>query len=376
MGRWIAGFLVTALFVTALAIAWASDSEVKTGKESYFDTGPMVQIGNTGGQTGIVICWRTAKKSSGEVNYWKYYDIKGPVSPKLEIAEPATSHEVTLKNLEPGIRYEYQVLSDGQLLGEGTFYTGKDVSQPFRFAVFGDSGSGLPRQYQVAQQVSLWQAELILHTGDLIYPRGEDKNYPAQFYQPYRNLLRRVFFMPSPGNHDYGTDDCGPWRKNFSLPGKELYYSFDFANAHFIALDSNRITDEQTSWLEKDLASSKSEWKFVYFHHPAFSVKKNRVDNEKIKASWQPLFEKYGVNIVFAGHDHLYARFRPINGVLYIVEGVGGKSLYEVSDDDARIEKSDNQQYGFGLVQVYGNWLQFYHISADGKILDTFKLNK
>jgi predicted phosphodiesterase len=268
------------------------------------------------------------------------------------------------------------VISNDKILAQAIFQTGKTAEQPFKFAVFGDSGSGKTSQYEVAAQIEKHRVDFILHTGDIVYPSGEDEFYRARFYQPYKDILARIPIFPVLGNHDYETDDGKPWVNNFCLPGEERYYSFDYANAHFIALDSYRIDAKSAAWLERDLKRAAKLWKVVVFHEPPFSNKSGRTGSAGARRLWLPLFEKYKVDLVFSGHDHMYTRFKPRGGVIYIVEGLGGNSMNKINRDAGHVEFTDNTRFGFGLVEVAGRKLIFRHITADGAVLDTLTLVK
>src|SRR5206468_2418741 len=124
----------------------------------------------------------------------------------------------------------------------------------------------------------------------------------------------------------------------------ERFYSFDHGDAHFTVLDSNSCCDAtQRSWLETDLATTPRKWKFVFFHHTPYSCASGFFSNGSniaVRTSWGPLFEQYGVDIVFDGHDHLYERSSYVDdfhvdgsggsdglGTYYVMTGGGGKSL-------------------------------------------------
>ena len=334
--------------------------------------GPMVQVGNSDGTTSLAVVWRTAEASTSRVDY-------GP-TPALGLRvvdyRLTQYHAVVLRDLRPSSRYHYRVLSDNQVLAQAVLQTGKRPGEPFRFAVFGDSGSGKRDQYELARLVEQHQVDLIVHTGDVVYPSGEDKYYRAKFYLPYKRLLERIPIFPVMGNHDFETSGGQPWLDNFFLPGAERFYSFDYSNAHFSALDSYHIDAASAHWLDQDLAKTDKTWKIVYFHEPPFSNKTDRTGSAGARNLWVPLLEKYQVDIVFSGHDHLYTRFKTRAGVTYIVEGLGGYSRYEINKDARNVESTDNREYGFGLVEVAGPSLIFRHISASGKVLDSFTLQK
>src|SRR5262249_12841171 len=126
----------------------------------------------------------------------------------------------------------------------------------------------------------------------------------------------------------------------FPLPNNGAWYSFDWANAHFICLDSNQELGEDTEqyrWLEKDVAASRAEWKVVFFHHPLFSAHPTRPINAN-RWSWQPLFQRMGVPVVLTGHDHFYERCLPIGSATaatpettwQFTTGGGGAPLYPI----------------------------------------------
>ena len=130
--------------------------------------------------------------------------------------------------------------------------------------------------------------------------------------------------MPILGNHDLNNVGAANWAssveiKMFLLPrnapagSEERYYSFDDGDAHFTVLDSNppRSAPTQTNWLANDLATTTRKWKFVFFHHTSYSCATGIASlgsDTNIRNTWGPIFEHYGVDIVFDGHDHIYER--------------------------------------------------------------------
>lgn len=334
----------------------------------------MIQLGNTDGQTEIIVTWRTYEKSDSRVDYGANYELT------ITDQNLTDRHEILINRLKPNSSYPYRIFSDGRWLTKAVFQTSKSEDQPFWFAVLGDSGSGRIIQYAVARRLEKQNPDFILHTGDLVYLKGEDKKYFRRFYGPYKKSLKRIPFFPSLGNHDYHNLEV--YLQNFVLPdstGEERYYSFDYGNAHIVILDSNRIDEFQTEWLEKELVNSRKLWNFVVFHHPPFSncLKDSRYQSGdvNVREFWMPLFEKYGVDIVFLGHNHIYTRYKPRNGVVYIVEGVGGASLY-TAQWIPEVDFTDDEHYGFGLVEIDNGHLIFKHITSDGEILDEFSLFK
>ena len=202
--------------------------------------------------------------------------------------------------------------------------------EPVRFVVFGDSGSGGERQYAVLDQLYTVKFDLMLHTGDVAYDSGTARELEQHFFDVYAPLIASIPAFPTSGNHDYATDGAAPFRAAFDLPdngapaGIERWYSFDWGDIHFVALDTERVNREQVEWLDRDLAGSKLPWTVVYLHRPPFSSGDHGSDQD-VRRSFVPVFERYGVDVVFAGHDHHYERTVPQNGVTYIVTGGGGR---------------------------------------------------
>ncbi len=376
--RRAAWLLAGVLGLGLIGACWHSFSS-GSGGESRFLGGPMLQRGDANGKTEIYVVWRTPEESDSKVRYWREREENFQ---EVGDVTPTRYHSVKLTDLSPKESYRYEAHSGGKKIGEGWIYR-LDTGSSFGFAVLGDSGSGSDDQYAVAKEIGAHGADFILHTGDLIYPRGEDGDYPKQFFAPYKTLIANAVFYPAIGNHDLSTADGSAWLKNFVLPGKELYYHFDYSNADFIALNSNTVDDESVEWLDAELAKCDKDWKFVYFHHPPFSNAAGRNGprggNNAVRDRWLPVMKKHRVDLVFCGHDHLYTRFGQVGSEamdpVVIVEGCGGKNLYQTVYNE-KVQFTDNKNFGFGMVEVYGKTLRFRHITADGKVLDTFTITK
>lgn len=105
---------------------------------------------------------------------------------------------------------------------------------------------------------------------------------------------------------------------------------FDWGDVHFVGLDTQDLADEQTLWLDRDLASTKARWKVAYLHRPPLSSGQHGTQAD-VRKRFVGLFEKHHVQLVLAGHDHDYERTRPQHGVTYVVTGGGGRSTRAVS---------------------------------------------
>ena len=227
----------------------------------------------------------------------------------------------TLTDLITGTEVLYRVSTSGVELASGSFRTAAGPDQPFSFAAIGDSGTGSTAQYAVADRMVVLDPNFVLHTGDVVYPDGQADGYDPFFFQPYQTLARRAPIFPTLGNHDYHSQRGQPYLDAFYLPhnnpaNTERYYSFDWGDAHFTALDFNTGPDaDQLAWLKDDLAATDKRWKFVFYHQAIYSSGPHGYESwvEAKRQLLAPIFEQHHVDIVFNGHDHDYERFVPLN---------------------------------------------------------------
>jgi len=257
----------------------------------------------------------------------------------VETSPKQKKHFVTLNALLPDTTYHYKLSGGGKnLTSDLTFKTAPDSSGlKMAFIAFGDSGSGIYSQGQVADAIGKVEFDLAIHTGDVVYPNGSDADYFKKFFSPYREWLTSTPLWPSLGNHDIMSGNGAPYLENFALPNgnnaKERYYSFDWGHAHFVSLSTgdslqSQPPSPQYTWLADDLAQSAATWKFVFFHEPIFATgsHKERQDLDHLAG----LFTNHDVDVVFQGHNHHYERLDQYQGQgpIYIVTGGGGAILY------------------------------------------------
>jgi 3',5'-cyclic AMP phosphodiesterase CpdA len=161
--------------------------------------------------------------------------------------------------------------------------------------------------------------------------------------------------------------------------GGRLYYSFTAPkqDARFFALDSNRLTREQLRWLETELAATRERWKIVFLHHPLYSSGRRHGSDERLRAQLEPIFVRFGVSVVFSGHDHFYERSRPQQGVTYFVTGSGGKLRRgNAGPGQAFSARVADQQLVFLAGEIDGDVLSFNAIDATGRVVDAGRLHR
>jgi len=199
------------------------------------------------------------------------------------------------------------------------------------------------------------------------------------FFNTTKELIKGVPYYPELGNHEGNSQN---YYDLFYLPigggsNNEEWYSFNYGNAHIIALDSNvRYLAEQLTWLEKDLAQAadKYQWIFVFFHHPPYSSSTHGSEFSTL-TDWINLFEKYKVDMVFNGHDHIYERSLS-NNVQYIVTGSGGAPQYAINQRPNPKQVYAERALHFCKLSIDGSSLRFEMVRANGTIGDAFDVTE
>jgi len=343
--------------------------------------------------TSVVIKWETAAPRNSEVLYRK------PGEKRWQAARgngQAVLHETLLPGLKPGTRYEYCVPDGAMKPGEGggpvvRFRTPLKNPRRVRFVVYGDTRT-LPDRHRAVINAILKRGgeelDFVVHTGDLIADGRRRERWGPEFFEPAAPLMNHVPFYPVLGNHERNTK---LYFDLFALPGNERYYSLRRGPAHVIFLDSNWPMEpgsEQYKWLVADLEQAKAPWRFVVCHHPPYtSGPHGRLDKtgrpaEKpirdLRRHLEPLFERYGVAAVFAGHDHIYERSVK-NGVQYVVTGGGGAPLYDAPPDKTRNPFSKvlkTHVNHFCVLDVTADRMKMSVYGTDGALVDGVDLNR
>jgi len=265
------------------------------------------------------------------------------------------------------------VKTDSTVLStDATFRTAADASRDnFVFVAMGDHRSNPSAHLSVVNRVIAINPDLCVDTGDLVGNGDNASEWDPQFFTPEKELMKSVCLFPAIGNHEY---DYTNYLDYFYLPtgpGNERYYSFDYGNAHFVALDTNisySAGSAQYTWFVNDLQSTTKPWRFVYFHHPPYSSSSHG-SNTNVRAQLCPVIEANGVQMVFSGHDHDYERSY-VNGVYYIVTGGGGAPLYPAGTSSWT--QFSASAYHACKVSIAGNNLTLEAIKPDGTVIDSF----
>lgn len=323
--------------------------------------GPYLQSATP---TSMVVRWRTDATEGSVVSYGTE---RNQLTSTAKAEGVSTEHVVQLTGLKPNTKYYYVATAaavpppaaEKKSTAEDapgkapihTFTTPPPVgpAQPTRIWVLGDPGTKNAVQtavrdayykYTGSRPTDLW-----LLLGDNAYPDGTDADYQKAIFEMYPTLLRTSPVWPALGNHDgksaNSITQSGVYYDIFTLPtrgqaggvvsGTEAYYAFDYANIHFICLDSHDSdrTPEgaMMQWLKADLAATQRDWIIAYFHHPTYTKGTHDSDKDSdsqgrmndMRAIFLPVLEQGGVDLVLTGHSHVYERS-------WLMDGHYGKS--------------------------------------------------
>ena len=246
-------------------------------------------------------------------------------------------------------------------------------SNSVRFAAIGDMGTGDAAQYEVAQRMlaarQAFPFDFVIMLGDNIYGGSSPRDFEKKFEAPYKPLLDAgVKFYAALGNHDNPNER---FYKLFNMEGA-TYYTFKKGNVRFFVLDSDYMDPKQLAWLETQLRNAGTgDWKICYFHHPLYSSGKMHGSSIELRLLLEPLFTKYGVDVVFSGHDHVYERVQPQKGIYYFTEGSSGQLRNgDLAKTNMTLKGFDTDRT-FMLIEVTGADLYFQTLSRTGDTVDS-----
>ncbi|MEA2077491.1 MAG: metallophosphoesterase [Candidatus Marinimicrobia bacterium] len=291
-------------------------------------------------------------------------------------------HNAELNGLLPDTKYYYKVSNDSDLY-RGSFTTAPDSNETaIKFFVYGDTRTYPQDHDKVAEQIiEKYSADselhsIILSVGDLVGNGDYEGDWDNQFFnQDYPNIMEMLGNLPYQsciGNHEKSGI---LFKKYFPYPFVNgRYWSFDYGPAHFVVVDqyTNYSTgSEQLNWIENDLSSTDKIWKIMMFHEPGWSAGGH--GNEiPVQNYLQPLCEEYNVQIVFAGHNHYYARAE-VNDVTHITTGGGGAPIYSADENYPNIVTATSAHH-YCIVSIDNNSLFCEALDINNSVLDSFTI--
>ena len=425
--------------------------------------GPYLQMGTP---SSMIVRWRTDGFTDTKLSYGTEV---GNLDTTIEIDALTNEHEVLITGLESSTRYFYGIGNSEATFAGGDadhfFKTSPPTgsNEPVRIWVIGDSGQcaidqdGCDEAAAVMNEYLEWAAEnggrtadIVLMLGDNAYNDATDSETTRGLFEPFAKVLRNHVLWPVPGNHEFGASDSptqsGPYYEAFTLPkraeaggvasGTEAYYSYDYGNVHFVALDSHD-TDRDApdssetnicpgdgtggamyNWLCEDLAATTQDFIISYWHHPPYTKGSHDSDNREdsdgrmhdMRERFVPVLEHYGADLNLSGHSHSYERsflidghyglagsyrrFRhakdtssgdPAFGAYTKDQGANQGSVYSVVGSSSKNQGdlfehpimvySENIE-GSVVIDIEGPQMDAYFIRNDGAVNDVYRLNK
>ena len=393
------GFVGSVLCVAALALNCLVGSAAQAQSVSR---GPYLQ---QGAPNSVIVRWRTSASTGTVVRYGL---SAANLNQTTTISGSRTEHVVPLSNLTPATRYYYSIGNSGGALAGGDSSTFFETSpavgstNPVRIWAIGDSGSANANAQSVYNAyrslAGSTYTDLWLMLGDNAYNDGTDSEYQAAVFEMYPELLRQTPVWPTLGNHDGHSADSasesGPYYDIFSLPrqgevggvasGTEAYYAFNYANIHFVVLDSyesSRSTaGAMLTWLQQDLQAASADWLVAFWHHPPYTKGSHNSDTEgaliDMRENALPILESYGVDLVLSGHSHSYERSFLLDGHYGISGTLTGNMVVDGGDgrsdgDGAYTKATEGLASHEGAVYVVAGasgsdgWLGRFYIGWD-----------
>ena len=305
--------------------------------------GPYLQKGNS---NSVTIKWRTNTSTESIINYGTSLGALGSIAFDNTLK---TQHELIIPSLTANTKYYYEIAdSDGVYVAESSemyVKTSPNVGdqQFVRAWILGDAGTANQDQRDVRDQyynyvatagVNPNQTDMILFLGDNAYNNGTDSEYQSAVFDVYGDMLKKSVAWSTLGNHDgyssTSSTQTGPYYDIFSFPttaecggtssGTEAYYSYDYANIHFIVLESHQLYNDATqmAWCLSDIQATTQDWIIAIFHHPPYTKGSHNSDSETqlvaMRNNFLSILEDNGVDLVLSGHSHSYERSYFING--------------------------------------------------------------
>lgn len=348
--------------------------------------GPFLQLPEP---DGVTVAWSTDALVGGSVDWGSDPSCADGT---VDTAAPARRHTAHLPLPHDGRDYHYRVRSGNVVLADGVALRApRAADQRWRAVVYGDFGTHVSPTRTLGLAVHAVNPDLQLTVGDNNQRDGAPGDYDPQWFRPFAEVMRYAPIMPALGNHDWPAREGFWMQEYFTLPQNgpaepagllEKNYSFDYGSVHFAFIDTEYFEKNRTAemaairdWLRDDLAATDKPWKIVILHRPPHTSLGNHGPQQRVREYICPVIEEAGVQIVFQGHNHLYERSQPINGVRYLTVGGTTVSTYPIKERQIASAFLKNDSSFLGRFEMEGPLFDFEMRSWEGTFIDRLYLN-
>jgi len=350
LGAWLG----TLLLVAGLLISGSAPAQAATARPSSVTLSPTADPAHS--QT---FTWRMSKKRSGQAVQVKAPNgavITSAARYKMRVKKKysgvnAYAFTATATGLAAGTRYAYRIVTSGGSTAWTSFSTARaGLDRPWSFLAFGDTqvaNTGVPEDLIDTAVARNPSAPLLLHAGDVVNKPSSIKEWRQFMTATYPTRTNRNWLI-SVGNHEQcvllkkcRSGDGQAFRSYYSWPrngypsqGQTWYYT-DYQGVRFIVLDTfGGDLERQSDFLQSALKSNRQRWTVVLQHAGPFASRADR-NNSGIRTAFQPMFDRYKVDLVLSGHDHSYNRGYDgdKNSTVYAVSD-SGPQFYDASAKD------------------------------------------
>jgi hypothetical protein len=335
-------------------------------------------------QTSVTIMWESDCVEESVVRYGLDSDLKlSLLAIPLAERDSLFLYRAYLGQLKTGTKYFYQIEMKDDKSKISYFKTSPDNNSPINFVAIGDSRTGHDIHRSISDMILDLSPDLVVNMGDLVSRGGNFDEWGPHFFEPAAKVMDHIPLISTLGDHDTAIDsgDNFHYYLRPTISASRLYFSFDYGPAHFVSLDYRGEDDpEMMDWFEKDMEASQAKWKFVYLHRPSYNVGGHRT--RWGSDHWPGLYRKHKVDIVFAGHSHMYERFYPMRPnrdpeawpVTYITTGGAGAGLYDsIEHPHLAVTRSVNHLMN---IKINSDTLTSVTILPDMNHIDSFQIIK
>jgi hypothetical protein len=293
----------------------------------------------------------------------------------------SSMHALRVAGLQPGTEYTYEVRVAGAVAGKGHFATAPrpEPGATARFLVYGDDRSDETAHAALVRALQATPSDFLVNTGDIVADGGNAADWQS-FFQVEASLLRERALFLAIGNHELYDDEAGAtFARYFGFAGAGSapavpYGTMRWGPTRFFFLNGMHDWQggDEREWLEGALRRSDGEagvaWRVVVVHHGPWSSGPHGGNEKLLDARVPELLAAHKVDLVLAGHDHLYERGQS-GSIKYVISGGGGAPLYPIAHRAPTARKTE-PAYHFVELRATSEAMQLVAHRVDGTILD------